>query len=334
MEVREIDIHEDAEVRAWWEVSKAADAYGREEYVSFWSLRAATASLRAPNNSMCQVPLAAFEGREIVGVDQLHYPLLDNTHLSYVSPLVLPERRGRGIGSALLDTSLDLIRQLGRTTALCEVNLPLDEQATSPGLDFARRHGFEVGILDLHRVLSLPVEPGSLDALESQAAAHHRAYSLESWIDTVPDEHLRGYCDLQTAFNSEAPSGDLEYEDEAWDEERVRSAEKRHEQQGRRMAATVAIDPEGAVVGLTEMVSTEETHEFAWQGGTLVLKSARGHRLGMAMKVANLRLFETMMPSCRSVHSWNAEANGPMVAINDALGFQPVERLAEMQLKL
>ncbi len=212
MEVREINIHDDAEVKAWWEVSKAADAYGREEHVTFWSLRAATASLRAANNSMRQVPLAACEGREIVGVDQLHYPLLDNTHLAYVSPKVLPEHRGRGIGTALLDTSLDLIRQLGRATALVEVNLPLDEQPASSGLDFARTHGFELGILDLHRVLPLPVEPGFLDALESSAAGHHHDYRLDSWVDTVPEEHMRGYCDLQSAFNSEAPSGDLEYE--------------------------------------------------------------------------------------------------------------------------
>jgi hypothetical protein len=34
------------------------------------------------------------------------------------------------------------------------------------------------------------------------------------------------------------------------------------------------------------------------------------------------------------VHSWNAEENGPMVQINDAIGFRPVEHVAEMQRKL
>lgn len=143
-----------------------------------------------------------------------------------------------------------------------------------------------------------------------------------------------GYCNLQIAFNGEAPSGELELEDEVWDEERVRSAEERFRNQGRREAVTVAIDRAGTMVGLTELMSSVETGEFSWQGGTLVLKSARGHRLGMAMKVANLRRFQQLIPACRTVHSWNAEENGLMVANNDALGFRPVERLAVMQLRL
>jgi RimJ/RimL family protein N-acetyltransferase len=36
----------------------------------------------------------------------------------------------------------------------------------------------------------------------------------------------------------------------------------------------------------------------------------------------------------REVHSSYDEENGPMVAINDKLGFRPVEYLVEMQLKL
>ncbi len=50
--------------------------------------------------------------------------------------------------------------------------------------------------------------------------------------------------------------------------------------------------------------------------------------------MADLRRFQSNFPAARMVHSWNAEENGPMVAIDDALGFRAVEHLAEMQLKL
>ncbi len=334
MEIRPINVHDDREVEQWWSVSKAADAFGREDWTTFWSLRFTKVAFRADNNATKQVPLAAFEGNRLVGSERLHYPLLDNTHLGYVEPHVLPDHRRRGIGTALLETSLGRLRDLGRTSAVCEINLPLTADAEAPGLHFARKHGFELGILDVHRVLPLPVGPAELTALEAATQGHHEDFELVTWEDIVPDAYLEGYCDLQRAFNSQAPSGELDLEDEVWDEARVRNAEERFRKQGRRESVTVAIDKRGDVVGLTELMTTLETQEFAWQGGTLVLESARGHRLGMAMKLANLRNFQQMMPTCRAVHSWNAEENGPMVAINDALGFRPVERLAEMQLRL
>jgi hypothetical protein len=52
------------------------------------------------------------------------------------------------------------------------------------------------------------------------------------------------------------------------------------------------------------------------------------------LKVANLRAFQAEFDSVRMIHSWNAEENGPMVAINDRLGFRPVEYLSEMQRKI
>jgi hypothetical protein len=88
------------------------------------------------------------------------------------------------------------------------------------------------------------------------------------------------------------------------------------------------------MVALTEMMTTVHQPDLGWQGGTLVLSEHRGRRLGMAVKVANLRAFQSEFAKVRVVHSWNAEANGPMVAINDMLGFRPVEYLVEMQLKL
>jgi len=57
-------------------------------------------------------------------------------------------------------------------------------------------------------------------------------------------------------------------------------------------------------------------------------------QLGLATKIANLRAFSVDFPTVGRVHSWNAEENAQMVAINDALGFAPVEYGAEMQLRL
>ncbi len=332
MRVGEIDVHDDEAVRRFWEAGREADAHGRA-HPAFWSLQTAIVSFRAQGNAVEQHPIAAMEDGEVLGTNQVVLPLLDNTHIAYVEPLVPTRHRRRGVGSALLDASLDLARATGRNTVICEVNLPLDG-SSSPGSAFADKHGFAMAIVEIHRVLELPVDEGRLDQLARACSPHHETYRLVTFGGTLPDELMAGFCALQAAFNEEAPSGELDLEPEVWDEQRVRNEEARRRDAGRHQSRTVAVAADGEVVALTEMMTGDERREMAYQGGTLVLKGHRGHRLGMATKVANLRAFQQQVPSVRVVHCWNAEENGPMVAINDTLGFRGVERLAEMQLKL
>jgi GNAT superfamily N-acetyltransferase len=333
MQVTEIDVHDDAMLKDWWETARDADADGRE-YPAFWSLRSATVAFRAENNSAEQHPLAAFEGGEIVGVNQVMFPLLDNTRMAYLEPLVSAKCRRRGVGTALLGAGLDMARNAGRTIIVAEAHMPLAADKESSGSAFLSHHGFEKAIVDLHRVLDLPIATTRLHELRDASAPHHRHYRLVSWVDDVPDEHVAGYCDLQMAFNAEAPMGDLEIEAEIWDEKRVREREQRFRDQGRHETVTAAIAADGTMAGITEMMTTDEQRHLAWQGGTLVLPGHRGHRLGIALKAANQERYQERFPETRTLHSWNAEENGPMVAINDTLGFRPVERLAEMQLRL
>ncbi len=57
----------------------------------------------------------------------------------------------------------------------------------------------------------------------------------------------------------------------------------------------------------------------------------RGRRLGLILKVVNLLAFASERPAAHRLVTWNAESNAHMVAINDALGFVPVRRMAEYQ---
>jgi hypothetical protein len=196
------------------------------------------------------------------------------------------------------------------------------------------RHGFSDASVDLHRVLDLPLPADRLDVLEAETERHRDEYQIVHIAETVPDELMAGYCLLQEAFNTEAPLGDLDMEPEVWDAARVREKEDLFRRSGRHERAVAALASDGTMVALTEMMTTDHQPDVGWQSGTLVLREHRGHRLGLAVKIANLRAFQAEFPQVRAVHSWNAEENGPMVAINDKIGFRPVEYLVEMQLKL
>jgi GNAT superfamily N-acetyltransferase len=276
------------------------------------------------------MPIVARSDGAVVGVTQIVMPQLDNNHLVLTRPAVLAAHRRLGVGSALLDHVLDVARAEGRSTVVVDADRP----TSSPGWEFLTRRCFTAGQHDVHRVLDLPIADSLLDAWADAAAPPHAEYELIQCREALPDRWVEGFCRLQEAFNLEAPLGDLDFEPETWTEERVRANEERRRGQGTWSETTLAVAPGGDVVGLTELTVTDEGAGSCYQGTTLVLREHRGHRLGMALKTANLRALQARRPLPSMIHSWNAEENAPMAAINAEPGFRPVEELADMQLKL
>jgi hypothetical protein len=63
----------------------------------------------------------------------------------------------------------------------------------------------------------------------------------------------------------------------------------------------------------------------------MVLPEHRGHRLGLATKLASHRALREAVPDCRLVATSNAEVNTHMNAINDVMGYRQLETLVEYQ---
>jgi RimJ/RimL family protein N-acetyltransferase len=79
---------------------------------------------------------------------------------------------------------------------------------------------------------------------------------------------------------------------------------------------------DGQVVAQSDIVVPPATR-VAHQLGTFVHRAHRGHRLGTAVKVANLAALVQGHPEVTAVSTQNAETNRWMVAINERLGFVP-----------
>jgi GNAT superfamily N-acetyltransferase len=55
---------------------------------------------------------------------------------------------------------------------------------------------------------------------------------------------------------------------------------------------------------------------------TVVHPEHRGHRLGLAVKLANVDVLARQAPDVRVIVTGNAAVNAPMIAVNDMLGFE------------
>jgi RimJ/RimL family protein N-acetyltransferase len=157
-------------------------------------------------------------------------------------------------------------------------------------------------------------------------------------VGPVPDELVVSWLELSATLMTEAPQGEMEWEDEAVDVAAFRHQEHVLKLQRRERFHTVALDGEGRVVAYTDLVVPSHAREWVFQWGTLVHREHRGHRLGTAVKVANLRSLQGRHPAAdlatRRLVTWNAEVNDHMIGINERLGFRPIARAGELQKKL
>jgi GNAT superfamily N-acetyltransferase len=276
-----------------------------------------------------------YDGDTPVATYRLDLPLLDNLDLAELSLAVTPEHQHRGHGKALLGSALDRIAEHGRHQVICGVNEPIDG-SQNRAMRFAAAVGMSRSLGEMRRTLDLQtLDRNRLAALRAEAEAAAEGYQLVAWTGPCPDDLVDSYAALTGRMSTDAPMGGLDIEPEHWDAARVREEDEVLRNQGRLAVVTAARDGrDGPLVAFTDIVTTRHDPPNAFQWNTLVLKEHRGHRLGALVKIANLERLLTEAPAALRVHTWNADENSYMVAINAAMGFVPAQREAVWRLDL
>lgn len=295
--------------------------------------------------------LARLDGQP-AGLCSVTLPLRENTATAGIDVLVAPSLRRRGYGSALLQHAEALARGRGRTSldAHHEVplelvrpgsvmvpaksgagGLPLNDLATA----FATAAGYELEQVERSSTLALPVPPDLLEGLEADVLAKAGDYELTGWDEECPADLVAGYAELKARMSEDVPTAGLDWEREAWDPARVRQEEHAMVRSGVQSVVAAALHRDSReVVAYTVLNWRPAVPASIAQQDTLVAGEHRGHRLGMLIKLANLRRAKARWPSARSILTWNASENQHMLAINIALGFKPAGYEGEWQKRL
>ena len=268
------------------------------------------------------------DGR-LVAEGAVHTSEWDNLDLAWLDLKVHPEVRGRGHGTSMRDHLEEVAREMGRP------KLGADAWDGSPGVGFAERSGYAVASKAINRRQHLGEVPlEKIKDMYAGAEAAAASYELVRIVGRTPDELMDAVAEMSAAIN-DAPLDDLDIEDEVYAPERIRNYETAVLQRGHRVYRLLARHREtGELAGHTVVAVEEECPDIGHQHDTSVVRSHRGHRLGLLVKAGmNLWLAEAE-PQLRTIDTWNAESNDHMIAVNEQLGYRWMGREVQLQKRL
>ena len=312
-----------------------ARSYAHEREPGWWeSLEAARISFARPSAQKRRIALVADEGGAVVGGAELGLPLDADVETMSVELGVLPEGRGRGVGEALLSAVREVAAREERQILQAEVFVPTVRAPEEwPGARFAERAGLRCATVEHRFLLDVPVADERLADLTARAeAGAPRDDVIVSWVGCCPAEHLDQWARMQTQMNQDVPTGELTITARQVDAERIRDSDRRMAEQGWTKVRSMALDGDGTGRGYTELFVSEHDPEVVVQDDTWVDESHRGRRLGMRLKLANLRQLQdhdggALLGSRRSVQTYCEQDNTAMRRINTEIGFREVDSL-------
>lgn len=204
------------------------------------------------------------------------------------------------------------------------------------GAAFAAALGAKVALVDVRRRLDVAaLDRRRLAALLTDARSAAAGYRTVRWRDLPPEEYLADVAHLEGRLLADAPMGDLEWEPEQVDAERIRGIERALDARGVRRYSVAAVhEASGRLVGWSLLSLAANTTRHAWQQITIVDPAHRGHRLGLLCKAENLTHTLAYEPELQAIDTYNAAANSHMIAINEQLGFRPAAGSTEWQLTI
>ena len=152
--------------------------------------------IREPTRDFAYTGFLAYSDGEAVAEGAYAAFLRANLDQVCGTPRVLPQYRRRGIGSALLRRLEQHARANGRAALQTFTAWPAErgpDGCGTPGVEFARRHGYPLLLTQAARRIALPVAGELLDRLSARGDPE---YMIRVFSGPIPEELVQEWAEL------------------------------------------------------------------------------------------------------------------------------------------
>lgn len=306
MSVRYVNVAaNDADYEAIWSLSLALDpdSFGSAEELREWDERQLVAG-------RMNVRIVAWDRVFLVGSTIIGRPPSFTPDRALMALRVHPERRGEGVGRALLEKTEEAAVSGGIAEVSCGV------RETEPrSLRFAQAAGYEEIDREWWSTLDLTTfDPAVWSAGITTVLSSGIGFATVAALGER-SSWTRQLHDLYTALEGDIPDN-IEIVSIPFDDWMAQAIDN---PQALSSGFFVAFDGE-RMVGLTELVGVDGQPTSLNQELTGVRASHRGRGIATALKAYALSWAKES--GYEKVKTSNAQSNGPMLAVNTKLGFE------------
>ena len=257
---------------------------------------------------------------QIVGVALAWLDLEHNLEKGFARVHIRADRRGEGLARVLSKPVFDYLEERGRQTVHTYV------LEGSSEAELCKRLGLKPAYREKRsRLVVDEIDRDLMRRWVDRAPERAADYHLISLKTPFPEEHVDKYADLMYQMNT-APLEDLEWDDEVMTPDNWRSMEKMLDGSDKQLLTLVAVHtPSGEYVGSTSVQIDRLDPAQAWQWETVVHPDHRNKGLGRWLKGANALRVLDEHPVVERIDTENAGSNEPMLNINVAMGFKPIQ---------
>jgi GNAT superfamily N-acetyltransferase len=250
----------------------------------------------------------------------------ENRHLFDAWAEVRRDQRRKEIGRSWLPLVLELMDRHGCTV----LNLSSDEQS---GHAFLRWLGAEEKSRGAENRLRMAgVDWAMVRRWIEEGQVRSPKTTLEIYDDHIPESLIEDFAPQLGRLLNTIPFDALDHGDIVITPEVVRFWNEHMDLADEVHHVVLAREPDGVISGMTDVSWSPHIRTIVEQLFTGVRPDARGRGIGKWIKAVMLDRVHRLHPDAEWVSTGNAASNGPMLAINQKLGFGQHRAGADYQM--